>query len=103
VLKILLTPQKLQKRIDMSQFTLTAQEDLLVLGAVRARAAQYLSSMGVADLELDALVDKIQSQFNPVVEPAPAVTEVVEPEVVVYIPEETTEEVVAAEETPAKE
>ena len=56
----------------MSQFTLTAQEDLLVLGAVRARAAQYLSSMGVADPELDALVDKIQSQFNSVVIEEPA-------------------------------
>jgi hypothetical protein len=87
----------------MSQFTLTAQEDLLVLGAVRARAAQYLSSMGVADPELDALVDKIQNQFNPVVESAPAVAEVVEPEVVVDTSEETTEKVVAAEETPAEE
>jgi len=56
----------------MSQFTLTSAEDLLVLGAVRAKAAQYLSSMGVNDPELDALVDKIQSQFAPVQE---AVTE----------------------------
>jgi len=52
----------------MSQFTLTSQEDLLVLGAVRAKAAQYLSSMGVNDPELDALVDKIQSQFTPAAE-----------------------------------
>jgi hypothetical protein len=60
----------------MSQFTLTPEEDLLVLGAVRARAAQYLSSMGVNDSALDALTDKIQSQFTPaVVEAAPEVEE----------------------------
>jgi len=51
----------------MSQFTLTPEEDLLILGAIRARAAQYLSSQGVNDPALDALVDKIQSQFTPVV------------------------------------
>ena len=56
----------------MSQFTLTSAEDLLVLGAVRAKAAQYLSSMGVNDPELDALVDKIQSQFTPAQEAIPA-------------------------------
>ena len=56
----------------MSQFNLTAEEDLLVLGAIRARAAQYLSSQGVNDPALDALVDKIQSQFTPVaIEEAP--------------------------------
>ena len=79
----------------MSQFNLTAQEDLLVLGAVRAKAAQYLSSMGVNDPELDALVDKIQSQFTPAQEAAPVAQESVEVA-------EVVEEAVA-EETPAEE
>jgi len=57
----------------MSQFTLTPEEDLLILGAIRARAAQYLSSQGVNDPALDALVDKIQSQFTPVVVEEPVV------------------------------
>ena len=60
----------------MSQFTLTYEEDLLVLGAVRAKAAQYLSSMGVNDPALDALMDKIQSQFTPVETPVAPVLSV---------------------------
>ena len=66
----------------MSQFILTPEEDLLILGAVRARAAQHLSSIGVNDPALDALMDKIQSQFTPVVVAQPVVVEEVIEEVV---------------------
>jgi hypothetical protein len=81
----------------MSQFTLTAEEDLLVLGAIRARAAQYLSSQGVNDPALDALVDKIQSQFTPVVveavvETPPDVVEPTDEEVEAHFAEEVVEE-----------
>ena len=58
----------------MSQLTLTPEEDVLVLNAVRAKAAQYLSAMGVDDPDLVALLDKIQVQLTPapvVEEPAP--------------------------------
>jgi hypothetical protein len=77
----------------MSQFTLTPEEDLLILGAIRARAAQYLSSQGVNDPALDALVDKIQSQFTPVVvetiiETPPDVVEPTEEEVEAHFAEE---------------
>jgi hypothetical protein len=63
----------------MSQFNLTPEEDLLVLGAVRAKAAQFLSAYGVKDQDLEALMEKIQSQFAPVVtEVVPVVEEAVE-------------------------
>jgi anti-sigma-K factor RskA len=81
----------------MSQFTLTAEEGLLVLGAIRARAAQYLNSMGVNDPDLDALIDKFQSHFAPVVEEVIAETppDVIEPtdeEVEAHFAEEVIEE-----------
>lgn len=83
----------------MSQLTLTPEEDVLVLGAVRIRAAQFLSAYGVEDAELVSLLEKIQSQLTP----AP----LAEPEVVVEEPaaEEATEEVaeVVVEEAPAAE
>lgn len=50
----------------MSQLTLTAKEDQLVLDSVRARHAQYLSAYGVDDPDLAVLLDKIQSQLTPV-------------------------------------
>ena len=82
----------------MSQFTLTPEEDLLILGAIRARAAQYLSSQGVNDPALDALVDKIQSQFTPVV-----VETIIEtPHDVVEPTEEEVEAHFAEEEAPAR-
>jgi hypothetical protein len=87
----------------MSQFTFTPAEDLLVLNSVRAKAAQFLSAFGVKDPDLEALMEKIESQFTPVAEPTPVVTEVVEPEVVVEAPQEAATEEVIAEETPAQE
>jgi hypothetical protein len=62
----------------MSQLTLTPEEDTLVLNAVRAKAAQFLSAYGVEDADLVGLLAKIESQLTP----AP----VVEPEVVVEAP-----------------
>ena len=59
----------------MSQFKFTPAEDLLVLNCVRARCAQFLSAYGVEDADLTALMAKIESQFAPVVEQAPAVEE----------------------------
>jgi hypothetical protein len=50
----------------MSQLTLTAKEDQLVLDSVRARHAQTLSAYGVDDPDLAVLLDKIQSQLTPV-------------------------------------
>lgn len=58
----------------MSQLTLTPEETVLVLNSVRTRHAQILSAYGVDDLELAALLDKIQTQLT--------LASVVEPEVV---------------------
>jgi hypothetical protein len=58
----------------MSQLTLTPEETVLVLNSVRTRHAQTLSAYGVDDLELAALLDKIQTQLT--------LASVVEPEVV---------------------
>ena len=69
----------------MSQLNLTPEEDQIVADALRAKAAQYTAMFGINDPELDALLDKIVGQLR-VVESAPAVTEVVEPEVVVEAP-----------------
>ena len=60
----------------MSQLTLTPEEDVLVLGAVRAKYAQTLSAFGVEDADLVALLAKIETQLTPapvveVVEEAP--------------------------------
>jgi hypothetical protein len=90
----------------MSQFTLTTQEDALVLNTLRNRANHSLMMLGSADEELEALISKIQSQMpqpEPVVE---EVAEVVVEEVVIAKPkkakaaqetEPTTEEAPAAE------
>ena len=48
----------------MSQFTLTPEETVLVLNAVRAKHAQTLSAYGVDDPDLAALLDKIQTQLT---------------------------------------
>jgi len=48
----------------MSQLTLTANEDTLVLNAVRAKAAQFLSAFGVEDADLVALLAKIEGQLT---------------------------------------
>jgi len=83
----------------MSQLTLTPAEDTLVLSAVRAKAAQFLSAYGVEDADLVALLAKIESQLAPaVVEAAPVVEEPAE----VAIAEAEAEAIEAAE-TPAEE
>jgi hypothetical protein len=51
----------------MSQLTLTAAEDILVLNSVRAKYAQTLSAYGVEDADLVALLTKIESQLTPAV------------------------------------
>ena len=52
----------------MSQFTLTPEEDTLVVDALRAKASQYAAMFGVADPALEALIAKVEGQL-----PAPAV------------------------------
>ena len=84
----------------MSQFTFTPAEDLLVLGAVRAKAAQYLSAMGVTDPDLEALMAKIEAQFTPVVEAAPVVEE---PAAVAAFMDEVSHEQFTHEEDKAEE
>jgi hypothetical protein len=84
----------------MSQFKFTPEEDLLVLGAVRAKAAQYLSSMGVNDPSLDALMAKIEEQFTPVSAPE-VITE--EPAAVAAFMDEVSHEQFTHEEDKAEE
>jgi hypothetical protein len=58
----------------MSQFTLTAEEDAIILDALRSKANEYHNLYGATDPTLEALVAKVQSQFSvpaPVVEEAP--------------------------------
>lgn len=51
----------------MSQFTLTAEEDAIVLAALREKANQYHMLYGATDPTLEALVAKVEAQ-----KPAPA-------------------------------
>ena len=78
----------------MSQLTLTAKEDQIVLDSVRAKYAQTLSAYGVEDPDLVVLMDKIQSQLTPV-----AVVQADPPDVVAA--EEAAEAHFAAEEAAA--
>jgi hypothetical protein len=56
----------------MSQFNLTAEEDAIVLDALRAKANLYLTMCGVEDPALEALVAKVAGQLSaPVVAEAP--------------------------------
>jgi hypothetical protein len=59
----------------MSQFTLTAEEDAIVIDALRSKANEYQTLYGALDPTLEALVAKVVGQFSvPVVEeeaPAP--------------------------------
>jgi hypothetical protein len=53
----------------MSQFTLTAEEDAILLDAIREKANQYHMMYGAADPTLEALAAKVSGQFTaPVVE-----------------------------------
>ena len=57
----------------MSQFTLTAEEDAIVIAALREKANVYHTMYGVTDPALEALVDKVVGQFSaPTVEETPA-------------------------------
>jgi hypothetical protein len=56
----------------MSQFTLTAEEDAIVLDALRSKANEYQTLYGAADPTLEALAAKVQGQFSV---PAPVVEE----------------------------
>jgi hypothetical protein len=74
----------------MSQFTLTQEEDALVLTALRDSAARYAAMFGVADPALEAVIAKVEGQLPQpeVEEPAPVATPVAEPEVAVETPQE---------------
>ena len=50
----------------MSQFTLTPEEDAIVLAALREKANVYHTMCGVTDPALEALVAKVAGQFIPV-------------------------------------
>jgi hypothetical protein len=78
----------------MTQLNLTPEEDALVVSALRSKAAQYLGMFGSAEPAIEALLAKVEGQLPaaPVVESAPAATEVVEPEVVVEATEESPTE-----------
>jgi hypothetical protein len=57
----------------MSQFTLTAEEDAIVLAALREKANQYHMLYGATDPTLEALVVKVAAQLPaPIVEPTEA-------------------------------
>ena len=56
----------------MSQFNLTAEEDAIVLDALRSKATQFETLYGALDPTLEALVAKVTGQFSA---PAPVVEE----------------------------
>jgi len=68
----------------MSQFTLTQEEDAIVIGALRAKATAYNAMFGSSDTALEALIAKVEGQLSaaPAAEPVKAkkakVEEVVE-------------------------
>lgn len=79
----------------MSQFTLTQDEDALVLTALRDSAARYTAMFGVTDPALESVIAKVESQLPQpeiVVESAPVAMPVVETEVAVETPKEAPEE-----------
>lgn len=47
----------------MSQFTLTPDEDNLVISALRVNAGQYAAMFGSSDPVLDALIAKVEGQL----------------------------------------
>jgi hypothetical protein len=59
----------------MSQLTLTPEENILVIDAVRSKATQYTAMYGVADPALEALITKITPAQAPAVEEVVAVEE----------------------------
>ena len=48
----------------MSQFTLTTEEDAIVLDALRSKANEYHTLYGALDPALEALVAKVAGQFS---------------------------------------
>jgi hypothetical protein len=75
----------------MSQFTLTPEEDQLVLSALRGKANQYAAMFGIDDQAILDLIAKVEGQL-----PQPEPVDLIEP---------TAEEVeahFAAEEKPVK-
>jgi len=56
----------------MSQFTLTAEEDAIILDALRSKANEYHNLYGALDPTLEALVAKVAGQFSV---PTPVVVE----------------------------
>jgi len=85
----------------MSQFTLTPEEDAIMLSALRSKAASYLAMYGVFDVELEALIDKVEGQLpapvvevapEPVVETPPDVVEPTEEEIEAHFAEEAKDE-----------
>jgi hypothetical protein len=53
----------------MSQFTLTPEEDQLVLDALQSSAARYAAMFGTIDPVLQTLIAKVENQLpQPVVE-----------------------------------
>jgi hypothetical protein len=86
----------------MSQFTLTLEEDAIMLSALRSKAASYLAMYGVFDVELETLIDKVEGQLpapvvevvvaapEPVVETPPDVVEPTEEEIEAHFAEETS-------------
>jgi hypothetical protein len=59
----------------MSQFTLTTEEDALVITALRNKATQYSAMFGSSDPALDALIAKVEGQLTPVAQEVQAVEE----------------------------
>ena len=48
----------------MSQFTLTPEEDNMLLDALRAHAAQYQAMFGSEETAMVALIAKVESQLS---------------------------------------
>ena len=89
----------------MSQFTLTQEEDALVLTALRDNAARYAAMFGVADPALEAVIAKVEGQLpqpEVVVEEVPAEVPAEEVATEEVATEEVATEEVATEEEPAK-
>ena len=50
----------------MSQFTLTAEEDALVLDALRSKFSLYAAMFSAADPALENLIAKVEGQLTPI-------------------------------------
>jgi hypothetical protein len=84
----------------MPQFTLTQEEHVMVVDALRSKATQYTTMFGVADPALGAMLAKIEGELPTAVEQPADLVEPTEEEIEAHA---AAEEPTATDETSVAE